>query len=185
MFLLWSLRRRIRRPTRRYYNNCSSAAQPRHLRHNSPRRRVRSAHDRCCPCQRGSRAAQSRRSARPPPGALQEQCALMQTVMAEDRPSVGLTVIVLKTADQKSRLMQSGSADRARIDRIGRADSALRVGLPHCRRRERDFGYCFTRSYANSAMRGAWSLWPAPHHSSKMPISNEITAFSQALGTKM
>ena len=109
----------------------------------------------------------------------------MQTVMAEDRPSVGLTVIVLKTADQKSRLMQSGSADRARIDRIGRADSALRVGLPHCRRRERDFGYCFTRSYANSAMRGAWSLWPAPHHSSKMPISNEITAFSQALGTKM
>ena len=41
-----------------------------------------------------------------PPGALEEQCALMQTVMAEDRPSVGLTVIVLKTADQKSRLMR-------------------------------------------------------------------------------
>src|SRR5262245_50902358 len=41
-----------------------------------------------------------------PPGALQEQCALMQTVMAEDRPNAGLTVMVLKTADQKSRLMR-------------------------------------------------------------------------------
>jgi invasion protein IalB len=41
-----------------------------------------------------------------PPGALQEQCALMQTVMAEDRPGVGLTVLLLKTADQKSRLMR-------------------------------------------------------------------------------
>ena len=41
-----------------------------------------------------------------PPGALQEQCALMQTVMADDRPNVGLTVMVLKTADQKSRLMR-------------------------------------------------------------------------------
>lgn len=41
-----------------------------------------------------------------PPGAQQEQCALMQTVMAEDRPNVGLTVMVLKTADQKSRLMR-------------------------------------------------------------------------------
>ena len=41
-----------------------------------------------------------------PPGAQNEQCALMQSVMAEDRPNVGLTVIVLKTADQKSRLMR-------------------------------------------------------------------------------
>jgi invasion protein IalB len=41
-----------------------------------------------------------------PPGALQEQCALMQTVMAEDRPNIGLTVMVLKTADQKSRLLR-------------------------------------------------------------------------------
>src|SRR5262245_64806655 len=41
-----------------------------------------------------------------PPGAQQEQCALMQTVMAEDRPNVGLTVMVLKTADQKRRLMR-------------------------------------------------------------------------------
>jgi invasion protein IalB len=41
-----------------------------------------------------------------PAGAQTEQCALMQSVTAEDRPNVGLTVIVLKTADQKSRLMR-------------------------------------------------------------------------------
>src|SRR3954468_24134231 len=41
-----------------------------------------------------------------PPGAQAEQCALIQSVTAEDRPNVGLTVIVLKTADQKSRLLR-------------------------------------------------------------------------------
>jgi len=41
-----------------------------------------------------------------PPGAQGEQCALMQSVTAEDRANVGLTVIVLKTADNKSRLMR-------------------------------------------------------------------------------
>jgi invasion protein IalB len=41
-----------------------------------------------------------------PPGAKSEQCALIQSVTAEDRPNVGLTIIVLKTADQKSRLMR-------------------------------------------------------------------------------
>ena len=41
-----------------------------------------------------------------PPGAKTEQCALIQSVTAEDRANVGLTVIVLKTADQKSRLMR-------------------------------------------------------------------------------
>jgi invasion protein IalB len=41
-----------------------------------------------------------------PPGAQNEQCALIQSVTAEDRPNVGLTVIVLKTSDQKSRLMR-------------------------------------------------------------------------------
>ena len=40
------------------------------------------------------------------PGAQGEQCALIQSVTAEDRANVGLTVIVLKTADQKSRLMR-------------------------------------------------------------------------------
>jgi invasion protein IalB len=41
-----------------------------------------------------------------PPGAQGEQCALFQAVVAEDRPNVGITVLVLKTADQKSRLMR-------------------------------------------------------------------------------
>jgi invasion protein IalB len=41
-----------------------------------------------------------------PPGAKSEQCALIQSVTAEDRANVGLTVIVLKTADKKSRLMR-------------------------------------------------------------------------------
>ncbi|HEU5017237.1 MAG TPA: invasion associated locus B family protein [Pseudolabrys sp.] len=41
-----------------------------------------------------------------PPGAKHEQCALIQSVTSADRANVGLTVIVLKTADQKSRLMR-------------------------------------------------------------------------------
>jgi invasion protein IalB len=41
-----------------------------------------------------------------PPGASAEQCALVQNVAAEDRPNVTLLVIVLKTADQKSRLLR-------------------------------------------------------------------------------
>ena len=41
-----------------------------------------------------------------PPGAKSEQCALIKSVTAEDRANVGLTVIVLKTADAKSRLMR-------------------------------------------------------------------------------
>jgi invasion protein IalB len=41
-----------------------------------------------------------------PPGAQGEQCGLMQSVTAEDRPNVGLTVIVLKTADRKAQLMR-------------------------------------------------------------------------------
>jgi invasion protein IalB len=41
-----------------------------------------------------------------PPGAQAEQCVLLQSVQAEDRPNVGLTVIVLKTADKQSRLLR-------------------------------------------------------------------------------
>jgi invasion protein IalB len=41
-----------------------------------------------------------------PPGAQSEQCALIQSVTAEDRANVGLSVIVLKTADQKTRLLR-------------------------------------------------------------------------------
>jgi len=41
-----------------------------------------------------------------PPGAATEQCAIIQNVMAEDQPNVGLSVIVLKTADQQARLLR-------------------------------------------------------------------------------
>jgi invasion protein IalB len=41
-----------------------------------------------------------------PPGASREQCALLQSVAAEDKPNINLVVIVLKTADGKSRLLR-------------------------------------------------------------------------------
>lgn len=41
-----------------------------------------------------------------PPGAQAEQCVLMQFVTAEDRENVGLTVIVLKTADKQARILR-------------------------------------------------------------------------------
>ena len=41
-----------------------------------------------------------------PPGASREQCALIQSIAADDRPNVNLVVIVLKTADGKSRLLR-------------------------------------------------------------------------------
>lgn len=41
-----------------------------------------------------------------PPGAQAEQCALVQSVTAEDRQNVGLTVIFLRTADGKDQLLR-------------------------------------------------------------------------------
>ena len=41
-----------------------------------------------------------------PPGAPGEQCALIQSVTAEDRQNVGLDVIILKTADKAMRLLR-------------------------------------------------------------------------------
>jgi len=41
-----------------------------------------------------------------PPGAAHEQCALLQSVAAEDKPNINLVVIVLKTADGKNRLLR-------------------------------------------------------------------------------
>lgn len=41
-----------------------------------------------------------------PPGARSEQCALLQFVVADDRPNVGLTVIVLKTADKQANVLR-------------------------------------------------------------------------------
>ncbi len=41
-----------------------------------------------------------------PPGASNEQCALIQNVTASDRENVGLSVIVLKTADKQARILR-------------------------------------------------------------------------------
>lgn len=41
-----------------------------------------------------------------PPGARGKQCALVQSVIAEDQQNVGLTVIVLKTADGEKRIIR-------------------------------------------------------------------------------
>jgi invasion protein IalB len=41
-----------------------------------------------------------------PPGAQNQQCALIQSVTAEDRQNVGLTVIVLKTADGRDHILR-------------------------------------------------------------------------------
>lgn len=41
-----------------------------------------------------------------PPGAASEQCALIQNVTAEDRENVGLSVIILKTADKQARILR-------------------------------------------------------------------------------
>lgn len=41
-----------------------------------------------------------------PPGASFEQCAIIQNVLDEDEPNVGLSVIVLRTADREARLLR-------------------------------------------------------------------------------
>jgi invasion protein IalB len=41
-----------------------------------------------------------------PPGAATQQCAIVQSVVDEDRPNITLVVIALKTADRKSRLLR-------------------------------------------------------------------------------
>ena len=41
-----------------------------------------------------------------PAGAGEDQCALMQNVIADDRPEVGLAVVVLKTADRKAKILR-------------------------------------------------------------------------------
>ncbi len=40
------------------------------------------------------------------PGSPNEQCALVQTVSAQDRPNVGLLVIAFRTADQRTNMLR-------------------------------------------------------------------------------
>lgn len=41
-----------------------------------------------------------------PGGSATEQCALMQNVIADDRPEIGLSIAVLKTADREAKLLR-------------------------------------------------------------------------------
>jgi invasion protein IalB len=41
-----------------------------------------------------------------PAGTSEEQCAMMQNVIADDRPEVGLSVVILKTADRKAKILR-------------------------------------------------------------------------------
>lgn len=41
-----------------------------------------------------------------PPGAQSQQCVIMQFVTAQDRENVGLSVVVMKTADKQSRILR-------------------------------------------------------------------------------
>lgn len=41
-----------------------------------------------------------------PAGATAEQCVMMQNVIAEDRPEMGLSVVVLRTADNKAEILR-------------------------------------------------------------------------------
>jgi invasion protein IalB len=41
-----------------------------------------------------------------PAGATTEQCAMMQNVVAEDRPEMGLSVVVFRTADNKAEILR-------------------------------------------------------------------------------
>ncbi|MBZ9674161.1 invasion associated locus B family protein [Mesorhizobium sp. ES1-1] len=41
-----------------------------------------------------------------PAGATSEQCVMMQNVVAEDRPEMGLSVVVLRTADNKAEILR-------------------------------------------------------------------------------
>lgn len=41
-----------------------------------------------------------------PPGSKSEKCALVQSVTAEDRPNIGLTVIFLRSVDGKKQILR-------------------------------------------------------------------------------
>ena len=42
-----------------------------------------------------------------PAGATTQQCVIMQFVTAQDRQNVGLSVVVMKTADKQARIFQA------------------------------------------------------------------------------
>ena len=47
-----------------------------------------------------------------PPGATGDQCGAVQRVVSEERPDLGLTVIVFETADRAARELVSGALEK-------------------------------------------------------------------------
>ena len=71
-----------------------------------------------------------------PPGAASEQCALVQSVVDDQRPNVTLVIIALKTADHKSRLLRIiaplGALLPTGLDLKLDADDVGRMGFVRC-----------------------------------------------------
>jgi invasion protein IalB len=71
-----------------------------------------------------------------PPGAASEQCAVVQSVVDDQRPNVNLVIIALKTADRKSRLLRViaplGALLPTGLDLKLDADDVGRMGFVRC-----------------------------------------------------
>ena len=71
-----------------------------------------------------------------PPGAASEQCAVVQSVVDDQRPNVTLVIIALKTADHKSRLLRViaplGALLPTGLDLKLDADDVGRMGFMRC-----------------------------------------------------
>jgi invasion protein IalB len=71
-----------------------------------------------------------------PPGAASEQCAIVQSVVDDQRPNVTLVIIALKTADHKSRLLRViaplGALLPTGLDLKLDADDVGRMGFMRC-----------------------------------------------------
>ena len=71
-----------------------------------------------------------------PPGAASEQCAVVQSVVDDQRPNVTLVIIALKTADHKSRLLRViaplGVLVPTGLDLKLDADDVGRMGFVRC-----------------------------------------------------
>lgn len=91
----------------------------------------------------GARAAATGDAAAPwetrcetPPGAASEQCAVVQSVVDDQRPNITLVIIALKTADHKSRLLRViaplGVLLPTGLDLKLDADDVGRMGFVRC-----------------------------------------------------
>ena len=71
-----------------------------------------------------------------PPGAASEQCAVVQSVVDDQRPNITLVIIALKTADHKSRLLRViaplGVLLPTGLDLKLDADDVGRMGFVRC-----------------------------------------------------